>query len=237
MLLLLIFTTSFRFDEDDDLPATTAGAGSRGYNELSPIHDVTDPRRYGKRIVDLASMLTYEAESSLEAQLAGVEAAVDAEVLLATVDRVSGSPKAFATTLFNQWGIGSSERNNGVLVLDGGTITGMKELTKDLYKEYRLWQLYFLKNNPGLIQKCHEKYYESGANIIMTATYNARVKTSFFLNKAVDLAVEAKKKAMKKEPMKDHLIAAAQGCYGSAATASLEYDGSYGSEMSVKYLE
>lgn len=129
------------------------------------------------------------------------------------------------------------EKNNGVLILDGGTITGMKELTKDLYKEYRLWQLYFLKNNPGLIQKCHEKYYESGANIIMTATYNARVKTSFFLNKAVDLAVEAKKKAMKKEPLKDHLIAAAQGCYGSAATASLEYDGSYGSEMSVKYLE
>ena len=129
------------------------------------------------------------------------------------------------------------DRNNGVLVLDGGTITGMKELTKDLYKEYRLWQLYFLKNNPGLIQKCHETYYDSGANIIMTATYNARVKTSFFLDKAVELAVEAKKKAMKKEPKKDHLIAAAQGCYGSAATASLEYDGGYGSEMSVKYLE
>ena len=33
----------------------------------------------------------------------------------------------------------ATKKNNGVLVLDGGTITGMKELTKDLYKEYRLW--------------------------------------------------------------------------------------------------
>lgn len=43
----------------------------------------------------------------------------------------------------------------------------------------------------------------------MTATYNARVKSPFFLTQAVNLAVEAKKKAMKMEPKKDHLIAAA----------------------------
>jgi uncharacterized protein len=39
------------------------------------------------------------------------------ELAVVTVDNVSGTPKQFATELFNHWGIGSAQTNTGVLVL------------------------------------------------------------------------------------------------------------------------
>ena len=89
-----------------------------------------------------------------------------------------------------------------------------------------------MTNEPKLIERTHEKYFKTGADIVMTATYNARVKYSRYLNKGVQLAANARKQALKSEVKRDLLIAAACGAYGSAAIDSLEYDGSYGKEVS-----
>ena len=129
------------------------------------------------------------------------------------------------------------KKNDGLLVLDGGTITGMQELGADLYGVTCLWQLQFMTNDPKLIEKTHLKYFESGADIGMSATYNARVKYSRFLNKGVQLVANARKTAKKNGVKRDLLIAASCGAFGSAAIDSLEYDGRYGQEVSQKFLE
>ena len=49
-----------------------------------------------------------------------------------------------------------------------------------------------MDSQPDLIEKTHEKYYESGADIVMSATYNARVKYSRYLNKGVQLVANAR---------------------------------------------
>lgn len=89
-----------------------------------------------------------------------------------------------------------------------------------------------MTNDPKLIERTHEKYFESGADIGMTATYNARVKYSRFLNKGVQLVSNARKTAKKNGDKRDLIIAAACGAFGSAAIDSLEYDGGYGKEVS-----
>lgn len=61
--------------------------------------------------------------------------------------------------------------------------------------------------------------------MVMTATYNARVKYSRYLNKGIELAANARNNLKKGGLKRDLLIAAAQGAYGSAAIQSLEYDG------------
>ena len=129
------------------------------------------------------------------------------------------------------------DRNDGVLLLDGGTITGMQQLGVNLHKVGELWQLQFMHHDPKPIQNTHEKYYDSGADIAITATYNARTKYTKFLNKGVELAMNAKNNVLKKDKTRDLLIAGACGPYGSAARQSLEYDGSYGAEVSQKFLE
>ena len=47
------------------------------------------------------------------------------------------------------------KKNDGLLILDAGTITGMQELGADLYGVTCLWQLQFMTNDPKLIQKTH----------------------------------------------------------------------------------
>lgn len=131
------------------------------------------------------------------------------------------------------------KKNDGLLLLDGGMITGMEELGANLYGAYKLWYPQYMDNEPDLITETHENYYKSGADIVMTATYNGRVKYSRYLNKGIELAVKARDNAAKHPTChgRDLLVAAAQGPYGSSAINSLEYDGSYGKEISEEFLE
>jgi S-methylmethionine-dependent homocysteine/selenocysteine methylase len=64
------------------------------------------------------------------------------------------------------------KKNGGVLILDGGMITGMEDLGANLYGAYNLWYPQFMDDEPDLIEKTHQKYYSSGADIVMSATYN-----------------------------------------------------------------
>lgn len=57
------------------------------------------------------------AESRLNAIAGELEASRGIELAVVVVDDVPGTPKAFATELFNHWGIGKAATNNGVLVL------------------------------------------------------------------------------------------------------------------------
>jgi len=81
------------------------------------IGEVPNPRDAGGWVSDTAEVLDAGAESRLNARLDALHADLDVEVALVTVHEVPGAPKAFATELFNAWGVGDAQANNGLLVL------------------------------------------------------------------------------------------------------------------------
>lgn len=80
------------------------------------VADVRSPRP-DHWVTDQANVLSPESEAKLDALAEGLHTARGIELAVVTVDDVAGTPKQFATRLFNTWGIGSAQTNNGVLVL------------------------------------------------------------------------------------------------------------------------
>jgi uncharacterized protein len=80
------------------------------------VADVPSPRP-NHWVTDQANVLAPDAEAKLDALAEGLHARRGIELAIVTVDDVRGTPKQFATSLFNAWGIGSAQTNNGVLVL------------------------------------------------------------------------------------------------------------------------
>jgi uncharacterized protein len=75
------------------------------------------PAHVGK-VNDFAELLDASQRQTLEDQLGDLEREISAEVALATMRTLNGrSIEDYATTLFNTWGIGKQDRDNGVLVL------------------------------------------------------------------------------------------------------------------------
>ena len=79
---------------------------------------LADPRRSGGRISDSASLLGPEYRWRVASEIAKIERRVPGtQVLVVTVGDTPTTPKRFATSLFNQWGIGDARTSNGVLLL------------------------------------------------------------------------------------------------------------------------
>jgi uncharacterized protein len=70
------------------------------------------------RVVDQANILDQATRSSLDALLANLEAKTTDQVVVATVTSLDGdSIEVYASRLFNRWGLGRNDKNNGVLLL------------------------------------------------------------------------------------------------------------------------
>ena len=75
------------------------------------------PAHTGK-VNDFAAVLAAADRDDLERRLAELERATSAEVAVVTMPTLNGRPlEEYATGLFNAWGIGKQDRDNGVLVL------------------------------------------------------------------------------------------------------------------------
>ena len=84
------------------------------------VEQVPNPRQAnGGWVTDMADILSPNAEAQLNQMISNLEAKNGSEIAVVTVTETapSASPKQFATTLFNRWGIGKADKNNGVLVL------------------------------------------------------------------------------------------------------------------------
>jgi uncharacterized protein len=84
------------------------------------IQDIPNPRQqYGGWVTDMANILSPEAEAQLNKAISNLESKNGTEMAVVTVleTQPAISPKAFATELFNTWGIGKKSKNNGVLFL------------------------------------------------------------------------------------------------------------------------
>jgi homocysteine S-methyltransferase len=120
-----------------------------------------------------------------------------------------------------------------VRVLDGGMATELEKLGCDLSGP--LWSAHVLREQPEKIGAVHESYLASGADCILTASYQVSAESyaeigltaedaAESLRASVRLAEEARSRV---GPARRVLIAASLGPYGAALHNGAEYHGKY----------
>ena len=130
------------------------------------------------------------------------------------------------------------ERFRGSLVLDGGLATELERRGADLRD--RLWSARILLEDPDLIRRVHADFFDAGADVAISASYQAsfrgfaergldRDRAAALMRRSVELAREAADDASG-----DRIVAASVGPYGATLADGSEYDGRYG--LSVREL-
>ncbi|XP_075507540.1 homocysteine S-methyltransferase 2-like [Primulina tabacum] len=148
----------------------------------------------------------------------------------------------------------------GVAVIDGGLATELERHGADLNDP--LWSAKCILTSPHLIRTVHLDYLEAGADIIITASYQAtlqgfedkgysREESESLLTKSVEIAREARDvyynrcreslsghapdgRILKQRPI---LVAASVGSYGAYLADGSEYSGYYGDNMDLDFLK
>ncbi len=124
----------------------------------------------------------------------------------------------------------------GVLVLDGGMSNALEDRGVDLSSD--LWTARLLRDDPDQVVAVHRSYYDAGADVATTATYQASVPSlvaaGFTAAEAADLlvtgvrlALRARDEAQASTP-RQLLVAASVGPYGAVLADGSEYRGDYG---------
>ncbi|XP_078437105.1 homocysteine S-methyltransferase 2-like [Wolffia australiana] len=141
------------------------------------------------------------------------------------------------------------QRAGGCALIDGGLATELESNGADLNDP--LWSATCLISSPDLIRKVHLDYLNAGADIIITASYQATLQgfqskglsleeSEALLRKSVTVACEARdifyqnKTSTSGRPI---LVAASVGSYGAFLADGSEYSGNYGNAISVKFLK
>ena len=81
------------------------------------VSSVPNPRKHNLWVVDVVDIIDEKTEQDINAYIEQLHQDSGVEIALVTVQDVSETPKDFATALFNHWGIGDNEDNNGLLIL------------------------------------------------------------------------------------------------------------------------
>ncbi|MCF3136886.1 homocysteine S-methyltransferase [Streptomyces olivochromogenes] len=132
----------------------------------------------------------------------------------------------------------------GPVVLDGGMSNQLASAGHDLSDE--LWSARLLAERPEAVTEAHLAYFTAGANVAITASYQAtfegfarrgiaRAKAARLLALSVELAREAARQARDEGIVRPLWVAASAGPYGAMLADGSEYRGRYG--LSVGELE
>ena len=118
------------------------------------------------------------------------------------------------------------------LVLDGGLSNQLAAAGHDLSD--RLWSARLLRDDPSAVMAAHRAYYEAGADIATTASYQASFdgfgdETPELLRLSVRLARQASYQAEVDD--RRLWVAASVGPYGAVLADGSEYRGRYGLSM------
>jgi len=117
---------------------------------------------------------------------------------------------------------------HGSVVLDGGLATELERRGADLKDP--LWSAKVLVEDPEAIRGVHEAYFEAGADVAISASYQAtfeglagrgigRADAAALMRRSVELAREAANG--------DRVVAASVGPYGAMLGNGAEYTGDY----------
>ena len=84
-----------------------------------PIERIPNPRAtYGGWVVDMAGVLSESQKAQLNTLITQLEQETGAEIAVVVIRKTQGAtPKEYATELFNRWGVGKRDADNGVLML------------------------------------------------------------------------------------------------------------------------
>jgi homocysteine S-methyltransferase len=127
----------------------------------------------------------------------------------------------------------------GVIVLDGGLGTELEARGADLRDP--LWSARVLIEDPGLVREVHTAYFEAGADVAISASFQAsyegfaargfdRDTAESLLRRSVELAQEARAAWWNGRPGDDRpfpLVAASVGPYGAILGNGAEFTGEY----------
>ncbi len=127
----------------------------------------------------------------------------------------------------------------GFLVLDGGLATTLEDRGHDLRDP--LWSARVLLDDPGAIRDVHRAFLDAGADVIISASYQAglpglalrgldAVEAAALLRRSVDLALEARDAFLASAAAAGRprpLVAAGVGPYGATLADGSEYTGAY----------
>jgi homocysteine S-methyltransferase len=123
--------------------------------------------------------------------------------------------------------------SNGTCVLDGGLASELEARGADLSD--RLWSARLLADDPELIRQVHLDYFAAGADVAISASYQAsfegfaergidRARAAELMRRSVELAREA----AAEQGGGPRLVAASVGPYGAMLADGSEYVGRYG---------
>ena len=123
-----------------------------------------------------------------------------------------------------------------ILFIDGGLSTELEALGVDLNSA--LWSARGLLENPDAIYQVHKNFFDAGANIVATATYQASLegfqKRGLSLEESresiqlgVELADRARRDFLAENPDGKAYVAASIGPYGAYLADGSEYRGNY----------
>ncbi|MFI1620665.1 homocysteine S-methyltransferase [Streptomyces lydicus] len=132
----------------------------------------------------------------------------------------------------------------GPVVLDGGLSNELEAAGHDLSDA--LWSARLLAEEPEAVVRAHQTYYEAGAQVAITSSYQAtfegfarrgvgREEAAALLARSVELAREAAGRARAGGVAAPLYVAASAGPYGAMLADGSEYRGRYG--LSVAELE
>lgn len=118
------------------------------------------------------------------------------------------------------------------VLLDGGLSTTLEQLGQDISGD--LWSARLLRDEPAAVEQAHRAFFDAGAQVATTATYQATFPgfaahgvdpdtTELLMRRSVTLARSAADSA-------DHQtwVAASAGPYGAMLADGSEYTGRYG---------
>lgn len=129
-------------------------------------------------------------------------------------------------------------RTSPVVVLDGGLSNALVDRGHDLTDE--LWTARLLRDAPGEIAAVHRTYFEAGAQVATTASYQAslggferagmtREEAEALITRSVTIAREVRDGvAASAGDSSVRLVAASVGPYGAVLADGSEYRGRYG---------
>ncbi|GHG89070.1 homocysteine S-methyltransferase [Streptomyces lanatus] len=132
----------------------------------------------------------------------------------------------------------------GTVVLDGGMSNQLESAGHDLSDE--LWSARLLAERPEAIAEAHLAYFAAGADVAITASYQAtfegfgkrgigRERAAELMALSVELAQDAVRRARAEGVTRPLWVAASAGPYGAMLADGSEYRGRYG--LSVAELE
>jgi homocysteine S-methyltransferase len=123
-------------------------------------------------------------------------------------------------------------------VLDGGLATELEAQGHDLSDG--LWSARLLRDEPAAIEAAHAAYLRAGAQVTISASYQASVESfgragvpperaDELLGQSVELARSARRRVAEQLPAAaGTLVAASVGPYGAVLSEGQEYTGDYG---------